>query len=58
MKEYIILPTYNNKNLFDRGTKQEDGEELLNEAPSNNLDKDKEDINGNKTITSHATTNS
>lgn len=46
MKEYVILPTYSNKNLFDRGTEQEDGEELL-EAPSNNLDKDKEDIDGN-----------
>lgn len=58
MKEYVILPTYSNKNLFDRGTEQEDGEELLEEAPSNNLDKDKEDIDGNKTITSHTTRNS
>jgi hypothetical protein len=33
--------------LFDRGTKREDGEGLLEEAPSNNLDKDKEDIDGN-----------
>jgi len=58
MKEYVILPTYNNKKLFDRGTKQEDGEELLEEAPSNNLDKDQEDIDGNKTITSHTIRNS
>ncbi len=58
MKEYIILPTYNNKNLFDRGTKQEDGEGLSIEAPSNNLDKDKENIDGNKTITPHTTRNS
>ena len=47
MKEYVILPTYSNKNLFDRGTEQEDGEGLLEEAPSNNLDKDKENIDGN-----------
>ena len=47
MKEYVTLPTYSNKKLFDRGTEQEDGEELLNEASSNNLDKDKEDIDGN-----------
>jgi len=47
MKEYVILPTYNNKKLFDRGTEQDDVEGLLEEAPSNNLDKDKEDIDGN-----------
>lgn len=58
MKEYVILPTYSNKKLFDRGTEQEDGAELLEEAPSNNLDKDKENIDGNKTITSHTTRNS
>lgn len=58
MKEYVILPTYSNKNLFDRGNEQEDGEELLEIAPSNNLDKDKEDIDGNKTITSHTIRNS
>lgn len=58
MKEYVILPTYNNKKLFDRGTGQEDGEEVLEEAPSNNLDKDKENIDGNKTVTPHTTRNS
>lgn len=47
MKEYVILPIYSNKNLFDRGTEQEEGEGLSIEAPSNNLDKDKEDIYGN-----------